>query len=88
MQICKYKCKFDRRKCNSNQKLNNGKCWRECKKHHIFKKDYTWNPATFSCKNEICWHVNTWDEAIKQAKAVARNYNEIKEPVKYKISIF
>ena len=48
---CKCKCKFDGRKCNSNQKWNNGKCQRECKKHDICKKDYIYNPATCSCKN-------------------------------------
>ena len=48
---CECKCKFDGRKCNSNQKLNNDKCWCECKKHNICKKDYIWNPATCSCEN-------------------------------------
>ena len=33
--LCECKCKFDGRKCNSNQKWNNDKCWCECKKHHI-----------------------------------------------------
>ena len=33
------KCKFDIRKCNSNQKLNNDKCRCESKKHHICEKD-------------------------------------------------
>ena len=42
---CKYKCKFDSRKCNSNQKWNNGKCRCECKKYNICKKDYIWNPS-------------------------------------------
>ena len=28
---CKCKCKFDDRKCNSNQKCNNDTCWHECK---------------------------------------------------------
>ena len=48
---CKCKCEFDSRKCNSNQKCNNDKCWCECKKHHIWEKDYIWNPDTCSCKN-------------------------------------
>ena len=48
---CKCKCKFDGRKCNSNQKWNNDKCWRKCKKHHICEKDYIWSPATCSCEN-------------------------------------
>ena len=33
---CGCKCKFDGRKCNSNQWWNNGKCQCECKKHHYF----------------------------------------------------
>ena len=37
---CKCECKFDDRKCNLNQKLNNDKC----------EKSYFWNPTTYSCK--------------------------------------
>ena len=51
---CKYKCKFDKRKCNSNEKRNNDKCRCECKKNQInqiCEKDYIWNPGTCSCKN-------------------------------------
>ena len=47
------KCKFDSKKCNSNQKWNNDKCHCECKSvevHHVCKKDYIWNPATCSFK--------------------------------------
>ena len=29
--LCKYKCKFDGRKCNSNQMSDNDKYWCECK---------------------------------------------------------
>ena len=50
----KYKCKFFRRKCNSNQKWNNKECRCECKnlkELHVCKKYYIWNPATCSCKN-------------------------------------
>ena len=43
----KYKCKFDGRKCNSNQKWNNV----SVKKHNICKKDYIWNTVTCSCEN-------------------------------------
>ena len=38
---CESKCKFDGRKCNSNQKWNNDKCWCECKglkKRHVCGK--------------------------------------------------
>ena len=48
---CECRCKFDGRKCNSNQKWNNDKCQCECKKNHICEKYYIWNPATCSCEN-------------------------------------
>ena len=32
---CECKCKFDKRKCNSNQWQNKDKCQYECKKHNI-----------------------------------------------------
>ena len=48
---CECKCKLDGRKCNSNQKGNNGKCQCECKKHHTCERNYVCNPATCSCKN-------------------------------------
>ena len=38
---CKYKCKFDGRKCNSNQNWNNDKCHCECKnpkRHHVSER--------------------------------------------------
>ena len=49
---CECKCRFDGRKCNSNQWWNNNKWWCECKKHHAYEKDYIWNPATCSGKIE------------------------------------
>ena len=48
---CEYKCKFDGRKCNSDQWCNNDKCWCECKKLHVCEKDYVWNPAPCNCEN-------------------------------------
>ena len=48
---CECKCRFDGRKCNSNQWWNNNKCWCECKKYNISEKDYIWNPATCNCEN-------------------------------------
>ena len=47
---CKCKCKFDGRKCNSDQWWNNIKHQCEGKKHHV-KKNYVWDPATCSCEN-------------------------------------
>ena len=37
---CECKSKISGRKYNSNQKLNNGKCWYESKKHNICKENY------------------------------------------------
>ena len=48
---CECKCKFDGRKCNSDQWWNNDKCRCECKKRHVCEKDYVWNPATCNCEN-------------------------------------
>ena len=48
---CECKCKFDGTKYRSNQWWNNNKCQYECKKHHICKKDYIWNPALCNCEN-------------------------------------
>ena len=48
---CKCKCKFDGRKCNSDQWWNNDECRCEYKKCHVCEKDYIWNPATCSYKN-------------------------------------
>ena len=37
---CECKCKFDDRKCYSNQNCNNDTCICECKKHDICEKYY------------------------------------------------
>ena len=47
---CECKCKFDGRKCNSDQWWNNTKYQCEGKNHHV-KKNYVWDPATCSCEN-------------------------------------
>ena len=47
---CEWKCKFDGRKCNSNQKWNNVNVNVSVKKHHICEKNYIWNPATCTCE--------------------------------------
>ena len=39
---------------NATQKWNNNKCWCEYtnpRKHYVYKKDYTWNPSTYTCGN-------------------------------------
>ena len=37
---CKWKWKFNGRKCNSNQKWSDNKCRCEYTNHHICEKDY------------------------------------------------
>ena len=39
------------KKCNSDQWWNYDKCCCECKKGHVWEKDYVWNTATCSCGN-------------------------------------
>ena len=79
---CKFKCKLDGRKCNSDQKWNNDLCRYECKKHHIFEKGYICNPATCSCENGnyiasiIVDSVIPCDEIIEEIKTIRRNFNE------------
>ena len=72
-------CKFDGRKCNSNQNWSNDKGRGECKnlkEHLVCKTDYTWNPVTCSCKNGkylasiIDNSVLTCDKIIKTTKTV------------------
>ena len=48
---CQCKCRFDDRKCNSDQWWNNDKCRCGCKKGHVCEKDSIWNPATCNCEN-------------------------------------
>ena len=69
------KCKFNGRKCNSNQKWNNDKCWCECKKHHLSEKYYIWNSATcmITCDEIIDTEVKPYDE---EAKTGTTNFNE------------
>ena len=84
--LCKCKCKFDGRKCNSDQWWNKDKCWCECKKCHEYEKDYILNPSTCSCENGkyIASIIDdlevTWDEVIESyyngAKNIAANLNE------------
>ena len=75
---CEYICKFDGRKCNSNQWWNNDKCRCECKKH-VCEENYIWNPVTCSCKNGKYWQFGDYMWKILMKKL---------EPIKYKISIF
>ena len=51
----KWKCNFDGRKFNLNQKRNNDKCRRDLKnqkEHRMCRKSYFWNPTACTCKND------------------------------------
>ena len=85
---CECKCKFDGRKCNSDQKWNNDNCWCESKTHNICEKDYIWNPDSCSCKNGN-YLANIMDDSVvmcdetiesydEEAKVVSTNFNENK----------
>ena len=78
----KCECKFDSRKCNSNQKWNNDKYQCECKNpkdHQACEKKYIWNPATCSYKNgTYLWSVIedsliTCDKIINAGDSVSTN---------------
>ena len=79
---CKFKYKFDGRKCNSNQEWNNDKCRCECEKH-ICEKDHIWNPATCICENAKYLasfidddSVIMCDEITEETKTIPTNFNK------------
>ena len=92
MHLTKCKCRFDGRKCNSDQWWDNDKCQCECKKCQVSEKDYIWNPVT--CSSENVKHlasimddsVVTCDEIIEsydeETKTIPTNFNEKKATCK------
>ena len=76
---CECKCKFDGRKCNSNQKWNIDKCPCEFKKHNICEKDYIWNPGSSSCQNGK-YLANIMDDSVITCDEIidveAKSYDE------------
>ena len=68
------KCRFDGRKCNSDQWWDNDKCWCECRKYHACEKVCIWNPATCSCANGKYLASIMNDSAISCDKV--ESYNE------------
>ena len=72
---CKCKCDFDGRKCNSNEKWNNGKCRCQCKKHNICEKDYISNPVKCSYKNGK-YLANIMDDSVITCNEIIQSYNE------------
>ena len=85
---CECRCKFDERKCNSDQWWNNNKCQWECKSCDVSPKDCIWNLSTCSCKNGkylasiMDDSAITCDEVIesynKETKTIPTNFNEKK----------
>ena len=72
---CKCKCKFDKKKCNSDQCWNNDKCQCECKKCNICEKDYTWNPATYTCEN-VKYLASIMDDSAIICDEVIESYRD------------
>ena len=77
---CECKCKFNRRKCTSNQWWNNNKFWCECNKHLICEKDYIWNPSTCSCENEKRL-ASIMDDSLFTCDEVIELYDEKRKTV-------
>ena len=87
------KCGFDGRNCNSDQWWNNDKCQCECKKRNVCEKDYVWDPGTCIFENGKYLASIMDDSAIVCDEIIEpheeeTDFNEKKEPVKHKISIF
>ena len=69
------KCRFDERKCNSDQWWSNDKCRCECAKPHVCENDHVGNPATCSCENEKYLASTLGDSAIA-CDEVIESYDE------------
>ena len=72
---CECKCRFDGRKCNSDQLRKNDKCLCDCKKRHVCEKDYVWNPATCSCENGK-YLANIMDDSAITCAEIIESYDE------------
>ena len=88
----KCKCKFDGRKCNSDQWWNNNIYRCECKKRHVCENDYIWNPAKCSCKigknlasimdNSVITCEEIMESCKEETKTILTNFNENKSTCK------
>ena len=89
---CECKCRFDERKCNSDQCWHNKKCLCECKKRHVCERDYIWNTAACNFENGKYLAGFMDDSAItceeivdlykEKIKTISTNFNEKKETCK------
>ena len=77
-------CKFDGRKCNSNQKWNKDKCryeWKNLSEHDACKKEYIWKPSTCIFENgeylatSIDNLVITCYEIVNAPDSVSKNHS-------------
>ena len=68
---CKCKCRYERKKYNSNQWWNKNKCWYDCKEVYVCEKDYICNPATCICENGKYLAIIMDDLAIIFDKVIA-----------------
>ena len=84
---CKCRCKFDGRKCNSDQWWNSNKRQCECKKCQVCEKDYIWNASTCSCETGE-YLLSIMDDSVSHTYDEPSNCNENKQFVKPEISIF
>ena len=98
---CDCKCKFNGKKCNSNQKWNNEQCRYESKyriKHRVYEKDYVWDSGTCACeineylknydymKNIIDGSVSTCDEIINTPETMSINSSN--KSITYKMDCY
>ena len=74
---CKCKCRFDEKKCNSDQSWNKDKRLCECKKRYVSEKDYVCNLSTCNCENGKYLAIVMCDEVIESFDKEA-NFNEKK----------
>ena len=72
---CECKCRLDGTKCNSNEWWNNDKCSCECKKHHIWEKEYVWNPSTCIYENGK-YLASIMDDLVITCDEVIESYDE------------
>ena len=71
---CEYKCRFEGRKCNSDQLCNNDKCRIEFTKRHVCGKD-TWNPSARSCENRK-YLASVKDNSTIMCDEIINSYDE------------
>ena len=75
---CKRKRKFDGRKCNSNQKCNNDKCWCDWKnprKNQVCEKYFIWNPGICTRQNGKYLEIIMGDSKIPFDKIIKETEN-------------